>query len=88
MISLKQQTTVPKKIKKSKQAEQAAVLDDIFQDMYKHRHRIYKQNFIRGLFFGAGSTLGGTILLAFVAYILSWFIDLSGAGQLFDSLKR
>lgn len=48
-----------------------AVLDDLFNDMYSNRWQIYKINLIRGLFFGLGSVLGGTLLIALLVWILS-----------------
>ena len=58
----------------TKQADQArrALLDDFFDDVYKDRRRIYKLNFIRGIFFGLGTFIGGTIVVALVVGVLSW----------------
>lgn len=47
------------------------LLNELFSDMYEHRRDIYKMNFIRGIMFGFGSALGGTVILAIVVYILS-----------------
>jgi hypothetical protein len=38
-----------------------ALLEDLFEDYYKHRKRLYFMNLVRGLFFGFGSVIGGTI---------------------------
>lgn len=47
------------------------LLEELLQDMYAHRGKIYQINFVRGLFFGFGSVLGGTILIAILVWLLS-----------------
>lgn len=54
------------------------VLKDIFDDMYSRRGRVYKMSFFRGLWFGLGSVLGGTIVLAVVIWMLSLFVNIPG----------
>lgn len=49
------------------------VIEELFYDFNKSRAQIYKMNFIRGLFFGLGSVLGGTIVVALLIWILSLF---------------
>lgn len=47
-----------------------AVLEDLFNDFNRNRFTIYKFNFMRGIFFGFGSVLGGTVVIAaFVALL-------------------
>jgi hypothetical protein len=48
-----------------------AMMEELFQDFYKNRHQIYVMNFVRGIFFGFGSVVGGTIVVALVLWILS-----------------
>ena len=48
-----------------------SLLEELFQDMYAERRKIYQINFIRGLFFGLGTVLGGTILIALLVWILT-----------------
>lgn len=55
-----------------------AVLEDLFYDFNKSRAQIYKMNFFRGLFFGLGSVLGATIVVAFVIWLLSLLTDIPG----------
>ena len=69
-----------------KGAKQAA-LDEIFNDMYENRHRIYKVNFFRGIFFGLGSVIGGTIILAAIIWILSLFVNFPLIGQFFQDTQ-
>lgn len=52
-----------------------AVLEDIFNDMNRSRFQVYKMNFFRGIFFGFGSVLGGTLLIT----LLIWLLNLTGA---------
>ena len=47
-----------------------AMLEEFFDDMYRDRWRIYKMNLIRGIFFGFGSIVGGTLVVALILWIL------------------
>lgn len=47
------------------------LMENLFNDMYENRRQVYWMNFIRGLFFGLGSVLGGTILIALLVWLLS-----------------
>ncbi len=51
-----------------------AVLEDLFNDFNRNRFTVYKFNFFRGIFFGLGSVLGGTVVLA----ILIWLLNMTG----------
>lgn len=55
-----------------------AVLEDLFYDFNKDRKDVYLFNFIRGVFFGIGSVLGGTIFVAFIVWILHFLVDIPG----------
>lgn len=55
-----------------------ALIEDLFNDFNKKRTQVYWMNFIRGIFFGVGSVLGGTIVLAAIAWLLSQLVDLPG----------
>jgi hypothetical protein len=50
---------------------QRGLLEELFNDMYKNRGQIYLMNFVRGLFFGLGSVLGGTLLIALLIWLLA-----------------
>ena len=74
-------------------AAEEALLREIFYDFYKYRGRIYRVNFIRGLFFGLGSVLGGTIVVAVLIALMTLFIHVPGwLGDFFrwiiDTLQR
>ena len=50
-----------------------ALLEELFEDYYLHRHRLYVMNLVRGIFFGFGTVIGGTLVVALVLWILSIF---------------
>ncbi|MDR0591200.1 MAG: DUF5665 domain-containing protein [Candidatus Nomurabacteria bacterium] len=54
------------------------VVRDLLENYYTNRRRVYKQNFIRGVFFGMGTFVGGTIVVALVIWLLSVFTDIPG----------
>ncbi|MBI3494486.1 hypothetical protein HY004_00690 [Candidatus Saccharibacteria bacterium] len=47
------------------------LLEQLFDDHYKYRWRVYKMNFVRGIFFGLGSVIGATIIVSFVIWVLA-----------------
>lgn len=51
-----------------------AILEDLFNDFNRSRAQVYKMNFLRGIFFGFGSILGGTVLVA----MLIWLLNITG----------
>ena len=55
-----------------------AVLEDLFYDFHSSRRQIFAMNFWRGIFFGVGSILGGTIVIALLVWLLSLLVDLPG----------
>lgn len=65
-----------------------SLLEDLFYDFNRSRGEIYKMNFIRGLFFGLGSVLGGTVLIALTAWILSFFVELPWVGQPAEKIQQ
>ncbi len=71
----KKQTVVSKKQEEAKRTQEhqakREVLEAVFDDLYANRRRVYWLNFTRGLFFGFGSVLGGTLLIALLVWILS-----------------
>lgn len=60
--------------KSKKDNENAArknVIEELFYDFNASRAQVYKMNFFRGIFFGLGSVLGGTIVVALLIWVLS-----------------
>lgn len=58
-----------------------ALLEELFNDLYNDRRNIYVMNFVRGIFFGLGTFLGGTIVVALVVWLLSFFVNVPGIGD-------
>ncbi len=54
------------------------VMEDMFYDFNRSRVQVYRMNFIRGLFFGFGSVIGGTLVVGVIVWLLSLFVDLPG----------
>lgn len=70
---------VVEKVKKDNEAgARRAILEDLFYDFHKSRKQVYTMNFFRGIFFGVGSVLGGTIVIAIVVWLLSLLTDIPG----------
>lgn len=78
-----------KAVDKVKQDNEAGarrgLLEELFHDFNRSRVQVYKMNFIRGIFFGLGSVLGGTIVVALIVWSLSLFVHVPGLG---DSVKQ
>lgn len=67
------------KVKKDNEAgARRAILEDLFYDFNSSRKQVFIMNFFRGIFFGLGSVLGGTIVIALVVWILSLLADIPG----------
>ena len=67
------------KIKKENElGARRAVLEDLFYDFHSSRKQVYAMNFFRGVFFGVGTVVGGTIVVALVVWILTWLTDIPG----------
>ena len=47
------------------------VLEDLFYDFNRSRVQIYKMNFVRGIMMGAGTVIGGTVVIAILVWMLS-----------------
>lgn len=55
-----------------------ALIEELFYDFHKSRRQVYIMNFIRGVFFGLGSALGATVVIALLIGILSVLTDIPG----------
>lgn len=53
------------------------LLEELFYDFYCSRGHVYWVNFVRGLFFGLGTIIGGTVIVALFIWLLGqiagWF---------------
>ncbi len=64
-------------VKQEKDARRG-LLDDLFWDLHRSRKQIYMMNLIRGIFFGVGSVIGGTIVVALLIFLLGFLVDVPG----------
>lgn len=62
----------------NKEGPRRAILEDLFYDFHKNRRQVYVMNFVRGLFFGVGSIMGGTLVVAVVLGLLGLLVDIPG----------
>ncbi|OJU97124.1 hypothetical protein BGO18_03030 [Candidatus Saccharibacteria bacterium 47-87] len=70
---------VKRRVKKDNEVgARRAILEDLFYDFHSSRREVYWMNFIRGVFFGVGSVLGGTIVIALIIWLLSLLTDIPG----------
>ena len=70
---------VTQKVKKDNETgARRAILEDLFYDFHSSRKEVYTMNFVRGVFFGFGSVLGGTLVVALLIWVLSWLADIPG----------
>lgn len=67
-------------------------LEEYFYDVYENRFSIYKINFFRGIFFGLGNVIGGTIvvalLLALLALLAHIFPEFDGLFDMISSMIK
>lgn len=68
--------------------EMGRVMEEIVATGYSSEHRLYKISFLRGMTFGLGSIIGGTLLLAILLWILSLFTELPIVGRLAEVLRN
>ena len=57
----------------NERAARRQLVEELFYDFNRSRRQIYWMNFARGLFFGFGTILGGTVVVAFIIWILGQF---------------
>lgn len=80
---------VAQKVKQeNEKGARMGVLEDLFYDFNRSRGEVYKMNFIRGIFFGLGTVIGGTVIIAITVWILSFFVQLPGVGQPIEKFQE
>ena len=67
---------------------QKGFMEELFNDYYARRRQVYKMNFFRGIFFGLGSVLGGTIVVALVVWLLSIFVNFPLIGHYLEDAQQ
>lgn len=65
-----------------------SLLEDLFYDFNRNRVQIYKMNFFRGIFFGLGSVLGGTVVVLLIVWTLSFFVNIPGIGHSVEQVQQ
>jgi len=58
--------------KNGEKGSRKKILEELFYDLNRSRAQIYKLNFVRGLFFGAGTVIGGTLVIALLVWLLTF----------------
>ena len=69
-------------------ADARGFLDDWFNDYYKNRFRVYRMNFVRGIVFGFGSVVGGTLMITLLLWLLSFTTELPFIGHFTEVIQR
>ena len=92
--SRKPEATAAKGPKRALTDGQREEIRELFEDVYAtNKWHIARTNFLRGIFFGLGAFLGGTIVVALVIWLLTHTVDLFPWAQdfterLIDSLQK
>ncbi len=73
-------------IKDPKQVTRA--LEALFASNFIDKKRLHWENFVRGIFFGAGGVIGATVLIAIIVWFLSLFDTIPLVGPLFDNTRE
>jgi hypothetical protein len=82
---------VAEKTTKAKQKSFDARLDvfeEFFNDYFKRRKQVYYLNFIRGIWFGLGTVLGGTLLITLLLWVLTWFQQIPFLSDIVENVQR
>lgn len=70
------------------QAATRGFLEDLFDDYYRQRYKVYQMNFIRGIFFGFGSVIGGTLVIALLLWLLTFTNDIPFIGEFSEKVQN
>ncbi|HEY1085469.1 MAG TPA: DUF5665 domain-containing protein [Candidatus Saccharimonadales bacterium] len=54
------------------------LIEELFFDFNRSKSQVFWMNFQRGIFFGVGSLVGGTLVIVVFGWLLSSFVDLPG----------
>jgi hypothetical protein len=85
---------IVKKIKKdNERGARKSIIEELFYDFNRNKTQVYWMNFTRGIFFGFGSVLGATVVVAIIVWILAQFAGLfpsigSYIQQIIDAMQR
>lgn len=73
---------------KSQTSARKRLVEELFYDFNRSRAQVYMINFVRGIFFGLGSVLGGTLVVAILVWAMSFFVDLPAIGDSIESIQQ
>ncbi len=84
----KKRTLVQKFTRAQGMDARRGMMEELFNDMYRDRRNIYIMNFFRGIFFGFGSVLGGTVVVAAAVWLMSLFVDIPWIGDTVQNTQQ
>lgn len=62
-------------------------LELLFASQYIDKKRLYSENFIRGIMFGAGTIIGSAIVLTLLLWVLSLLDSAPFIGPIFENIE-
>lgn len=65
----------------------AKALEVLFTTEYVSKRELYKSNFLRGIFFSAGTIIGAVVLVTLGLWILSFFDSIPFISNIRDALE-
>lgn len=66
-----------------------SLIEDLFYDFNRSRVQVYKMNFVRGIMLGAGTVIGGTVVIALLIWVLSMLGHvIPPLGDFFDGISH
>lgn len=68
-------TNYERRTAKQVEAAERKIVDKLVLDAYGRKSKLLKFSFFQGVFFGLGSAIGGTIVLAMVIWVLARMVD-------------
>jgi len=63
-------------------------MEKIFEGGYLNHRRVYRINFMRGIFFGFGTFIGGTFVVAFLLWFLSLFGEIPFINDFVQTIRE
>lgn len=80
---------VAKKLKKDNEdGARKALIEELFYDFNRSRTEVYKMNFVRGIFLGLGTAIGGTLVIALLVWMLGLFVNIPGIGEKAEQVQQ
>lgn len=89
MASIKDRVKgIAKSVKEgNERGSRQSLIEELFYDFNRSKAQVYTMNFVRGIFFGAGSVLGGTVVIALLVGLLGLLGNvIPPLGDFFDGI--